>query len=805
MREIFHSIIHTARRFKLATTLNIIGLTAAFASFYLLMTEIAYQRSYNQGLDDYQLLYRLESNYEYNEWDYSDNVCRPFAEALKRLPQVESVSLMRDIHDGNNYTFTFLKDEKQLKYDICWCNATALSTLTDRLIDGSLEWAASDTSPNRRIIPASIAKEYFGTTCAAGKQMKMLNSDTTLNFTVMGVYEDFPENSELPNCIYGNMGDIDLYHFSSRYKCYVKFASVPTNLNSLCDSLKLAVLADLDANADKYGQLLQDNKLIISNTRFKLTPLSSSYFEYSTHTSGENGFKPMNTILEMACLLIILIASINFLNFTLAESPLRMRSVNTRLVLGADRHSLRLKLIAECIIVSVITCLVALAISHALQHFPVTGLPMSGSTAINDHWLIALLTIGTSILVGIMAGCYPAIFTTSFPPALVLKGSFGLTPRGRKLRTMLVCLQLFITMLMVNYIGILLVQSDHILNAPYGFEKDQLLYSNLKGLPDADEREVLVQSLMRIPDVESVTFASTMMGATDGHYVIKARHHGHLMGYNVTYVDPCFMRTMGIKMVDGHDFTDDDSTGVIINEAAHRLWSWLHLGDYILTSAEDDYVDSARIVGVSENIRYGTLRVNSNQPFAFILDREYPGDKVIVRIDANGDFEHTRLQADRVVSAFSDDIATPVAPYNDSVSQSYRNELRFFHQVYLIAFLSLMITLIGLFCLTMFETEYRRKEIGIRKVAGATTAEIVWMLCRHYGWLILICFAVATPIAWRLGQQTLNYFADQISIQWCWWVFALGLLLVGSILMGTVVLQGWIAARENPTTSIRTE
>lgn len=809
MQEIFRNIIYTARRFRLATILNIIGLIVAFASFYLLLTQISYQYTYNHGLKGYQQLYRLESNYEYQEWDYSDNVCRPFAEALRRLPRFESLSLMRDIHDGSNYTFTFLKGQEKLKYDISWCNETALSTLTDQLIDGRLEWTAADTA-DLRIIPASIAKEYFGTTKAAGKPMTMLSTDSTgkakeLHFTVIGVYGDFPENSELSNCIYGYMGDIDSHMFWSRYKCYVKFTSPLENLESMSDSIKQAILDDLDANADKYGQRLEENKEIISKTKFKLTPLDSSFFEYSTHTSGDSGFKLMLTILILACLLVIIIATINFLNFTLAESPMRMRSVNTHLVLGAERSAIRLKLVAECVILSVVTCLAGLAICDMLHLQPTTRLPLIGSLAVVDHLAAAAFTMTLALLVGVVAGVYPAIFATSFPPAMVLKGSFGLTPKGHKLRTTLVCLQLFITLLMVTYIGILLLQSRHILSTPYGYDKGQLLYANLKEYLETPQREELEQELMRIPDVEGVTYASTMLGATDGHYMIKARFHGRLMGYNVTYIDHDFMRTMGIEIVEGRDFNDNDEAAVIINEAARRQWTWLKLGDCILTTAEDDYIDSATVVGVCKNIRYGTLRVNSNQPFAFILDREIPGDKVIVRVAAGSDMGRVRQQANQVVQTFRNDVATLVDSYDNGVADSYHNEFRFFSQVYLIAFLCLVITLIGLFCITMFETEYRRKEIGIRKVAGATTGEIVWMLCRHYGWLILMSFAVAAPVAWYFGYKTLDHFAERTAIFSHWWIFPLSLTLVGGTMLGTVALQAWLAAHKNPAATIKTE
>ena len=141
--------------------------------------------------------------------------------------------------------------------------------------------------------------------------------------------------------------------------------------------------------------------------------------------------------------------------------------------------------------------------------------------------------------------------------------------------------------------------------------------------------------------------------------------------------------------------------------------------------------------------------------------------------------------------------------YDNCIAKSYKTELRFFNQMYLIAIFCLAITLIGLFCMTMFETEYRRKEIGIRKVAGATTGEIVWMLCKHYGLIILLCCAAAMPVAWYFGKLTLNYFDYRATIYW--WIFPLSLLFVGGIMLGTVALQSWLAARKNPASTINTE
>lgn len=810
MRETLNNIIYMARRFKLASLLNVVGLIMAFSSFYLLMTQIVYQNTYNHGLEDYRRLYRLESSYEANGWDYSDNVCRPFAEAARHLPNFESLSLMMDINSGTNSSLPFMKGDKKLYYPIIQANTTALSTFMSQAVSGSIELLDSDKLGSI-IIPASIARKYFGTEQAAGKKMPHPFTNSTgatkiHSYKVRGVYQDFPVNCELPNCIYKFEDSTYFYDFYSLYKCYVKFTTAPDkdSLEALGDCLKQAILADLDKNATHYTpKQLNDNKHIVNKTNFKLTPLSSSYFEHSTHTSGDHSFRFMVTILKLACLLIILMATINFLNFTLAESPLRMRSVNTRLVLGADRRAMRMKLVIECVIIAVATCLAGLVICEVIFRYTHINLPLAGNLSIAEHWPAALITLGIALLVGFVSGLYPAVFATSFPPAIVLKASFGLTPQGRTLRTILVCVQLFVSMLMGTYISILFQQRQHILNYSYGFDKKLLLCSSLPETFDPNKTAELEQLLLQLPDVESVSFAENLLGTTDAHYFIETVHEKEVMKYSYTYTDQDFMRTMGIKIIEGRDFNDSDSNAVIINEATRLRWKWLNVGGRIKSNPDDNSTDSAVIVGVCRNFHYGTMFVNNDQPFVFFRGQDNPVDKLIVRIEDGSDMERTRQQADSLVQQFTDGGASKMSPYNNGVAQTYHNELRFFNQIFLISLLCLGSTLIGLFCLTMFETEYRRKEIAIRKVSGATTGEIVWKICSRYGWIILICSALAVPLAWFSGEWTLQYFAERAVISP--WIIPISLLVVGGIMLGTVVLQAWLAARKNPAATIKTE
>ena len=806
MTDILNNIIYMARRFKTATTLNLIGLVLAFATFYLLMTQFIYQITYNHDVEDYERLYRLECNYLYNEEAYNDNVCLGFTYALDSMPLVESYSVAVNVNNAD-YTLRVQKEDSVLEIPYTWGNNTVISALTSRTVDGSIEWEKDNTEGI--IIPASIAQDCFGTTQAAGKELKTLwQNDTVVDYKVLGVYEDFPENSELWNCIYSR--DNQTAAFNTEYKCIIKFAQVPDDMTSWTDSLKQVILQLAPKLLQEQGEAIKEIDTEIKNlqvTDFRLTPLGNSYFENSSFSFDDHrGYRAMLLILIITSFIVLFIASINFLNFTLAESPMRVRSLNTRLVLGAQRHALRSAMVSESVIVAIIACLIAIAICALLTKLP------SSAQFISDHLfnnktlpLIPIMLV-VAVVVGLVAGIYPAKFATSFPLAFVLKGTFGLTPQGIKLRTAIVGLQLFFSMLTMSYLSILFLQTDYIYHSDYGYNKDQIL---INSLPSTEANDTLREKLMNLSGVKEVSFSDALLGATDTHNPIMTSSQDHNITFRYIIAEVNYLQTMGIGLAEGRYFSPDDATAVIINEAARQQWHWLGLGDKLPLSLLSTVTDSATIVGVCKDIRYGTTRISNDKPFVFVLDRdniESYLNQMNVLIAPNADKEHVRQQVSKMVmDELKQRKRVQDAVYFDKIlEKTYKNELQYINMMVIISIICMIITLIGVFCLTMFDTEYRSKEIAIRKVSGATTGEIVTMLCRRYGWIILISFAASIPVALFCGYLTLNdYFAQHTSIKW--WVFPLTLLVVGGVTLITVALKSWRTARKNPTASIRTE
>ena len=799
MKESLKNAYYMARRFKTATTLNLFGLVVAFAACYMLLTQIIYQFTYNRGVDDYQRLYRMESNFTYREWESSEHICRPFAEGLKALPQVESFSLVEN-NSISSYSLTCLKGGDEHEFVFSIGNNTAVSTLTSRVLDGKIEW--TDDNQDGIIIPASIAQEYFGTSQAADSIMLINHYGKWEKKQVLGVYEDFPENCEFSKCIYYNMKDSDLTVLSPRYKCYVKFTEGELDFTAIVKSLKQAVIDTLIANSHRIGEEPDSDAIKdIQKINIKFIPLKDCYFQFASFTQGEHGYRGMFYVLVLACLLIIIISTVNFLNFTLAESPMRIRGLNTRLVLGAKRNRLRVSMVAECVLTSLCACLIGLAFCGLLSFIPSVGTLFEKDFDLSNHIGLVVFMMLLSIVVGIIAGVYPAIFATSFSPAMALKSSFGLTPQGIRLRTALIILQLFASMFMVTYIGFLYQQTRFIFNSDYGYDKNQILVCPL---PFDNEQkqtgETILQTLVKNPAINKVSLSSGVIGSTDAHYMIKTKFQDIYYGYNYMYVDCQYLSTMGINIIEGRDFLPSDTAAIIINEAFYRTIG-VKVGEKI--SSGDEPSDSAVIVGVCADIRYGTMFTGNDQPYGLIIEHSQYVPNYVLNINvASTADRNTVIQQVQKVLNLHDIESTPIR-YDKTLETTYHRELRFINIIGILSVICIMITLIGVFCLTMFETEYRRKEIGIRKVLGATSGEIVKMLCGHYVPLILLSFVIAAPLAGYFGGMTLDAFSQHADMRW--WIFPIAFVLVGSITLATVALKSWRTARENPSNSIKSE
>jgi putative ABC transport system permease protein len=655
------------------------------------------------------------------------------------------------------------------------------------MINGS---ADALNQPKTVLLSESTAKKFFGTTDVIGQTIFRGKQADNNAWTIGGVYKDYPENSQIRNWVMmPKEADTDKGNWKNwNYICYMRLESP-----SAAPEIEKLILQIFVKN---FPELEQESDI---SQFIRLTPLVDAHFS----TVGNKSASSRTTLYLLICVsfLIVIIATINFMNFSLAETPMRIKSINTQKVLGATTRSLRLTLITEAMLISFIAFILALIWVAILKDFGLQEL-VNAQLTITEHPMLLLATFCLSLLMGLMAGLYPSYYVTSFPPALVLKGSFGLSPQGRILRTVLVCIQFFVAYMLIIGVGIMYLQSRYIRTSDYGYDKDAIIVGNMTKETQS-QTDAVVGELSQIPGVKGVAVSEFILSSAD-NYMHWGRSNGDkYIQFDAFPVDCRYLDVMGIHIVEGRSFKPGDEDVYIFNEFTRKKYPWLKVDQ----PAPDDNL----VIGFCENIKYSSFRNDdTNQTMAFLI----PGKKfaqwgwewrnfVNVRISAGVDKVEVIRSLQKTMEKF-----TPGHDFNfrfmdEVLDANYRNELRFTKQILLFSLIAIAISLTGVFGLTMFESEYRRKEIGIRKIMGSSTRQILYMFNRRYILILTGCFIVAAPFGWWIGQHWLQGFAEKTPVTP--WIFILSFLLVTLITMTTITVQSWKNANENPVNSIKTE
>lgn len=781
------------RRYRIATLLNLFGLSVAVATFYLFMTQVIYNRTYNHNLNDYEHMYRLEiyGNLFGDNWGCS--ICRPFATMLRDIPQVKSV-----VYYSPYVNQTDVKvNNRTITVPIVYMSKPGIEFFTGKLISGSSKsWGTGATA----IVNRSNAEKMFGTANAVGKTFEAINNNDggTIPVTVVGVSEDMPDNCTVSNGLYICDNESGLTDWS--YCIFLRLAD-GTNPKKVERAIKLAFMKANDISEKEFDKEVKMN--------FRITPVDDIYF--SGIGLQDKGNRSLVDVLTVASVFVLFIALLNLLNFSLSEVPMRMRGINTRRVMGASVGGLRLKMIMESVLFAFVGLVIGVLLVVAFQRSEACMKLVSGDISFSAHWVLVAVMAASALVVGALAAVVPAFYSTSFAPALVLKGSFGLSPRGRQLRLAIMAVQFCVAFVLAIYIGVMSSQSSYIFNCDYGFNKNEVFYAWLSDEAKA-KRETIRTELKKLPFVENVGFAQKAIGSGD-QYMGWGRGSGeHQMSLQVLPCDYEYPQTMGLKILEGRNFNEADmKTGAyVLNKAAMQQYKWLAVGDSIGRQNEWGPTSNYLIVGVCNNFKLKSMRNdNSRVAIAFIIfgpDMEQWGDRcnqVFVRVAKGQDKVEAKRRIADVLNRLDTSQKYEMNFLDNDLQQTYVDEFRFISQVKFFAIICIIITIIGVFSLTMFETEYRRKEIGIRKVMGSSVGSIVRLFAMRYTVPLVVSFVVAAPVGWWLSMQWLQSFAEHTPLHW--WLFPLSFVGVSAVVIVTVVAQSWRVATQNPVESIKTE
>ena len=786
------------RRYRVATLLNLLGLGVAVATFYLFMTQVIYNRTYNHNIHDYKHMYRLEIYGGLFGEDWGCNICRPFVTLLKEIPQVKDATYISpyinktDVKVGN----------RTINVPLIHMGKPGIEFFTGKLLSGSSKTCADGANV---IINRSTAEKMFGTVNAAGKTFEDENGNgDKVTVTVVGVSEDMPDNCTLPNGVYICENESVMNEWSEwSFNVYLRLDD-GANPEKVERAMKLAFM-----KANGYSEKDEKRFDKEANMKFRITPVEDIYF--SGVGPNDRGNRGLVNVLTVASVFVLFIAMLNLLNFSLSEVPMRMRGINTRRVMGASVGSLRLKMIMENVMFAFVALLIGIVLVVAFQRSETCMKLVSGDIHFASHMVLAVLMAVSALVVGALSAVIPAFYSTSFAPAMVLKGSFGLSPRGRQLRMAIMAVQFCVAFALAIYIGVMTSQSSYIFNSDYGFNKNEVFYAMLSQEAKA-KRDAIRSELKKLPFVESVGYAQNAIGTSDGYMSWGRGDNEHQMTLQVLPCDYEYLRTMQLEITDGRDFRESDmKTGAyVLNEAAMKQYKWLAVGDSIGRQNEWGPTSNYLIVGTCKNFRLKSMRCdNNNVAVAFIIfgpDMEQWGDRcdqVFVRVAKGQDKLEAKRRIAEVLNRLDGSQKYEMEFLDDDLQWTYIEEFRFISQVKLFAIICIIITVIGVFSLTMFETEYRRKEIAIRKVMGSSVGSVVSLFALRYAVPLVVAFVIAAPIGWWLSNSWLQSFAEHTPIHW--WLFPISFVVVSAVVVLTVVVQSWRVATANPVESIKTE
>lgn len=802
---IFKNFITTITRFKTASFLNIIGLAVAFASFYILMVQVHRDVSFNKSINRSDEVYMLQNVSWMDQSKYSIYLNRPMCEySLPKLPEVESWALWA--YWGKQTVFV-KKGSAINSFDLNFGKCT--DKLTDVFDIEILQGSTKTFNGSGSVILSESAAQKLGLgvndIIYMGNEVKSENA-----YSIAAIFKDFADNSSLGGVeLIRNMGAENLTSDSNwSYSVFMKIRK-DTDMSNFHKSLQKRINSyasqKIEADIIQSGENPSAEEIARVKANFKIREVNINDLYFQTDSDYINrGNKTTTYALMFIAILLVLIALINYINFFFALIPVRIKSVNTYKIFGCGTVQLKMNFIFESLGLILIALLIASLIVYTVSGTYLASFISCPLKLSSDNMTVFLITIVSAIVIAFMASLYPAHYITSFPPAMIVKGSFGHSIHGKKLCTTLICIQFIISIIFIIATFFIELQRGYMLNYDIGFNKENLLVSYITPkIAATDVRYAYSAKLLQNPNIKAVSFA-------EGDIVSEERmgwgreYKGENIAFQCYPVQWDFLEFIGLEMKEGRYFMKSDemdSTGVIIfNDAAKRMFN-MNLGDKIST-----FENNATIVGFCENFNFKPLNFKS-EAFAFVVDGAISWNlpqTLYIRGAKGADIEEIKEYVAKTDIEFDKNLTKDeieVNFFDDVLGKNYEREKRLSVLITFFSFISIFISLVGVFGLVLFDTQYKRKEIAIRKVHGAKISEVLKLFNYKYIKIVIICFIVALPAGYYIVERWLSSFAYRV--QMYWWVFAIAFLLVIAITGITVTARSWNAASENPADSIK--
>lgn len=794
---------------KFYASINIIGLAIGVATCLLIMLYVSHETSYDTQHPDVDNLYRVNQTAIWNpNGGVMGSTVIPLAEALKEeIPGIESTCRIntpggRQVNIEHGRIVKAYNEENVLAAD-----STFFDFFAFNLKEGNPKTALVQT--NSVVLSGEIARKYFGNESALGKIILLGQERTPVRVT--GVTEKHPTNIHFDFDLLLSMHtnpNIKRFEWSwiwTQVVTYVKYDGDPKLLNKLLAGIapKYALGAFQRLGIDMNEFEKEKGKI-----NFYLQPVKDIHLRSGDvgNRIGADSDILYVYIFGTVAIFVLLLASINFMNLTTARASNRAKEIGVKKVLGSSKKALIYQFVSEAIIMSLIATILGLGGMELMRNALVNLLELNFEISLLSDWKLTTVLIAMPILLGIVSGSYPAFYMTSFKPVQVLKGKLSMGIKNTRMRNTLVVFQFTIAITLIVCTSIVYKQLNYFRNGKMGFDKENVLkINNAEKL--GDHLEIFREELKNHPSVLDMTVVSLTPGRGSlEDFFYKQGFPDEKVSIGTIKVDEDYLKTMQMELASGRNFSNDrpsDVSSIILNETAMRSFGLTNetaLGQKISYYGQDIF----EVIGVVKDFHSSSLRYGIEPLALFHVNSNmfYDGRIIAIRYNA----QNLSQLISHIENEWKDKIDTAPFSYSyldEDLARLYKNEEKLGGLFTVFTGLAMVIACFGLLGLASYITTLRNKEIGIRKVLGASVNSLIIMLNSNFSKLVMVSIALAIPISWWAMDIWLQQFNNKVSIGWDVFVFsgATAFLLTWLI----VGYQSLRAAMLNPVDTLKDE
>lgn len=796
IKNYFKTAWRSLQRNKLYTAINIFGIAIGLAAFWLIGLYVADELSYDKSFSNSDRLYRVVHHARWEGGQFNIvPTSAPFAQAFKsRFPEVEDAARI-DIEGGGIIKYA---DKTIKQNDICFADNSIFHLFNYQFIAGNPATALSQ--PNTTVINETLAKKIFGDESKALNQI-IYFGDEPANIT--GVIKDIPANNHL------RFSGIRALSKEVDKDSWTNFSIYTYILLKQGRNVK-----DLEKKLPAFSAETVAKEMGIKDYQMELQPITSIHLhsDLDYELSSNGSIKRVYMFIAIG-ILILVIALINYMNLCTARAAMRVKEIGVRKVIGSGKKHLAALFISEAVLVSAIGAVIACAIVQlALPYFnEVSGKQLELLYFGPVKTIAAVLVF--ALLVGIISGSYPSAFFSRFKMIPSLKGELGNMGASNMFRKSLVVFQFVIAVCLISGSYIIYKQLQFVSKKDLGFNKERVLTFHIDDMKVRTQIPALKAALLQSRLIEGVAVAGNPIGNNDlGGNDYSFEKNGVMQGSSQLakklFIDEDFVPSTDIKMLQGRNFSKemptDKTDAVIINET---LMKELDYTDVIgkkmqYRFSKDGELFHRTVIGVVKDFHSASLQHKIDPMVMMMPPADNEQDNLYVKI-AKGKAAEGINHIKKVYADFDKTASLDFHFLDENFNKQYAAEQRQEKISMLFTMLAFIIACLGLFGLVTFATAQRRKEIGIRKVLGASVGSVALMLSKDFGKLVAIATIIAVPIAWFAMNKWLQEFAYRIDLHW--WMFVLAGSITILLALLTVSSQAIKAGFANPVKNLRTE